>query len=391
MSRSALPAPTGAFQFLPVDRVVFGPGRVSDLAEEVERLGGERAFIITGRSLATKTDHVRRVEQLLGDRHAGTYAETRQHVPSRDVIEAAAHARAAGADLLIGLGGSSPVDCAKLVALTLAEGWTEAGQLNAKADRRNRQPPARPPISQVAITTTLSAGEFTMSAGVSNEETGFKGGYAHPSLAPKVVVLDPELTLATPRELWLSSGIKALDHAVERLYAPNRQPLISAACREAVRLLLTYLPDSVGEGDTTAARGQSQVGAWLSIFGFNNVGTGLSHAMGHQLGARCGVPHGFTSCITLPHAIRHLGRRSPEALAEAAEALGVAPDQPELGERVGQRVADFVASLGLPARLRDAGVAREQLGPLAAATAHEIEGRNLATEAELRELFEQAW
>src|SRR5919206_1010914 len=108
---------TGVFQCLPVERVLFGPGRVEALGEEVDRLGGRRAFIITGRSLATKTDIVRRVEQLLGERHAGTYAETRQHVPSRGVIEAADRARAAGADVLISLGGSSPVDCAKLMAL----------------------------------------------------------------------------------------------------------------------------------------------------------------------------------------------------------------------------------------------------------------------------------
>src|SRR5215211_7655233 len=142
MPRCAMPGPAdalmGTFQLLPVDRVLFGPGRVEALAEEVERLGARRAFIITGRSLATKTDLVQRVERLLGERHAGTFAKTRQHVPSQGVIEAAGQARSAEADLLVGLGGSSPVDCAKLVALTLAEAWTEAEQLNTRADRRHR-------------------------------------------------------------------------------------------------------------------------------------------------------------------------------------------------------------------------------------------------------------
>jgi alcohol dehydrogenase class IV len=335
---------------------------------------------------------VRRVEGLLGERHAGTFAEARQHVPSRGVIEAARRAREAGADLLVSVGGGSPVDCAKLVAFVLAEGYTEAEQLNARADRRNRQPPAREPIPQVAVTTTLSAGEFTMSAGVSNEETGYKGGYAHPSLAPKVVILDPELTLATPRELWLSTGIKALDHAVERLYAPTRQPLTNATCREAVRLLLGHLPASVAEDrDTLADRGRCQAGAWLSIFGMNNVSTGLSHAIGHQLGAACDVPHGITSCIAMPHAIRHLGRRSPAALADLAGAFGLASDDPEVGESIADRVASFVAGLGLPTRLRDAGVERERIGALAAAIAHELHGRVAVTEAELRGLLAAAW
>lgn len=383
---------TGAFRFLPVDGVLFGPGQVTALPGELERLQRRRAFIITGRSLATKTDLVRRVERLLGERHVGTFAETRQHVPSQGVIAAALQARSAGADVLVSVGGSSPVDCAKLVALALAEEWTDADQLNARADRISRVPPARPPIPQVAITTTLSAGEFTMSAGVTNEKTGYKGGYRHPSLAPRVVILDPELTLATPRQLWLSTGIKALDHAVERLYAADRQPLTVALCREAIRLLLRHLPASTAEaGDTLADRGRCQVAAWLSIFGMNNDGTGLSHSIGHQLGARCGVPHGVTSCITMPHVIGYFGRRSPSMLADLAEAFNVPADEPEIGQLIGARVANFVASLGTPVRLRDAGVPREQIEPLAAAVLQELHGRDPATVEDLQALLTAAW
>ena len=383
---------TGAFRFLPVDGVLFGPGQVESLPTELERLGGRRAFIITGRSLATKTDIVRRVERLLGERHVGTFAETRQHVPSQGVIAAALEARAAGADVLVSVGGSSPVDCAKLVALALAEEWSDAEQLNARADRTSQVPPARPPIPQIAITTTLSAGEFTMGAGVTNEKTGYKGGYRHPSLAPRVVILDPELTLATPRQLWISTGIKALDHAVERLYAADRQPLTVALCREAIRLLLRHLPASTAEaGDTLADRGRCQVAAWLSIFGMNNDGTGLSHSIGHQLGARCGVPHGVTSCITMPHVVGYFGRRSPSMLTDLAEAFDVPADDPEIGQLIGARVANFVASLGIPARLRDAGVPREQIEPLAVAVVQELHGRDPATVEDLRALLAAAW
>jgi alcohol dehydrogenase len=385
---------TGAFRFLPIDGVLFGPGQVEALPSELERLGGRRAFIITGRTLATKTDLVQRVERLLGERLVGTFAETRQHVPSQGVIAAALQARAAGADLLVSVGGSSPVDCAKLVALALAEEWTDADQLNARADRTSQVPPARLPIPQIAITTTLSAGEFTMGAGVTNEKTGYKGGYRHPSLAPKVVILDPELTLATPRQLWLSTGVKALDHAVERLYAADRQPLTVALCREAIRLLLRHLPASTADaevGDTLADRGRCQVAAWLSIFGMNNDGSGLSHSIGHQLGARCGVPHGVTSCITMPHVISYFGRRSPSMLADLAEAFDVPADDPSAGQLISSRVANFVASLGTPVRLRDAGVPREQIEPLAAAVVQELHGRDAATLEDLRELLAAAW
>lgn len=385
-------APSGIWHFLPVDRVIFGPGRVEMLPQQVDQLGGRRVFVITGRSLATKTDLVQRVERLLGERHAGTYAETKQHVPSLGVIEAARQARAARADLIVSFGGGSPVDCAKLVALALAEDWTDVAQLNARADRSNTSPPARPPIPQIAVTTTLSAGEFTASAGVTNEATGFKGGYGHPSLAPKVVILDPELSLATPRQLWASTGLKALDHAVERLYSPDRQAMTIALGRETVRLLMTHLPRSIAEsGDTIPHRGQCQVAAWLSIFGMNNVRVGLSHALGHQIGARCDVPHGITSCITMPHVIRHLGRKAPETLDDLAAALDIRPGTPNVGEVAAERIATFVKELGLPGRLRDAGVAEDQIEPLAAATAHEIRGRNLATDDELRAILRAAY
>lgn len=381
-------APSGVFQFLPVERVIFGPGRVEALPGQVDALGGRRVFIITGQSLATKTDLVKRAETLLGKRHAGTFAETKQHVPSRGVIEATRQAREAGADLIVSFGGGSPVDCAKLVALGLVEDWTDTSQLNARADRTNRTPPAREPVPQIAVTTTLSAGEFTSAAGVTNEETGFKGGYGHPSLAPKVVILDPDLSLATPRQLWASTGLKALDHAVERLYSPNRQPVTNATTREAVRLLLEHLPASVDEKrDTIPHRGQCQVAAWLSIFGMNNVSVGLSHALGHQIGARCDVPHGITSCITMPHVITFMGRRAPDQLYLLEEALSILPGTSVSGEEAAERVATFVQRLGLPARLRDAGVTEDHLEPLARATAHEIRGRDLATEEELRELL----
>ncbi len=385
-------APKGVFQHLPIERIVFGPGQVEMLGSQLDQLGARRAFVITGRSLATKTDLLQRVERLLGDRHAGTYAQTRQHVPSRGVMEAARQARAVGADALVAFGGGSPVDCAKLVALALAEGWTEATQLNANADRARRIQPSRTPVPQVAVTTTLSAAEFTGNAGVTNEETGYKGGCGHAGLAPKVVILDPELTMATPWQLWASTGLKALDHAVERLYSPNRQPITNTLCSEAVRLLMEHLPLSRADRvDALVHRGQCQVAAWFSIFGMNNVSTGVSHALGHQIGASCGVPHGVTSCITLPHVVRYLSRTSPGALAYLARAFGLAADDAAAGQKVGDRIAQFVAELGLPHRLRDAGVAQDRLEALAAATAHEIEGRGLATHEDLRELLAAAW
>lgn len=385
-------APRGTFQFLPIKGVVFGPGQVETLPAQVDGLGARRAFVTTGQSLATRTDLVRRIEALLGTRHVGTFAQARQHVPSRAVMEATRQAREAGADVLVSFGGGSSVDSAKLVALGLAEGWTEAAQWNAAADRSRRLQPSRTPLPQIAVTTTLSAAEFTSSAGVTNEETGYKGGCNHPSLAPKVVVLDPELTLSTPWQLWASTGIKALDHAVERLYSPNRQPITNVLCAESVRLLMEHLPRSGVEApDAVARRGHCQMAAWFSIFGMASVSTGLSHALGHQLGSSRGVPHGVTSCITMPHVVRYLGRTSPAALGDLARAFGVDPDNPSVGQVIGNRIAQFVAELRLPGRLRDAGVPQDAIDTLAAHVSQEIRGRNLADAEAVRALLTAAW
>jgi alcohol dehydrogenase len=386
------PAPHGVFLYPLADRVLYGPGQVAALPDEVARLGGRRAFVITGRSLATTTGIVRRVEMLLGARHAGTFAGISQHVPSRSVIEAAQQARDAQADLLVSVGGGSPIDGAKLVALALAEGWTEPAQLTGQATRGPRADPPRPLLPHVAISTTLSAAEFTPAAGVTDEATRFKGGHRHPAMVPKVAILDPELTLATPWPLWAATGIKALDHAVERLLVPARQPFTSPLCREAIRLLLEHLPRSGTERpDALARRGHCQVAAWLSIYGYPHVPTGLSHALGHQMGAFWGLPHGVTSCITLPPVVRHVGRTAPAALAEVAQAFGLPGDAPDVGEQIAGRIAALVAQLGLPARLRDAGVDKAQLPPLVAATVHELQGRGLTTEDEIRSLLLACW
>jgi alcohol dehydrogenase class IV len=365
---------------------------VAALPEQLDRLSARRAFIITGRSLATRTDVIARVESLLGPRHAGTFSGISQHVPSGGAAEAARQAREAGADALIGVGGGSPIDATKLAALALAEGWEKPVDFTAHATRAARAAPPRTLLPQIAIGTTLSAAEFTGSAGVTDEATRFKGGHRYPAMVPRIVILDPELTLATPWPLWASTGIKALDHAVERLIVPARQPFTSALCLEAIRLLQAHLAVSgVDQPDALAHRGHCQVAAWLSMYGYPDVPTGLSHALGHQIGAFCGVPHGVTSCIALPPVVRHVGRSTPAALSDVARAFGLPANHPDTGEQIADRITALITQLGLPARLRDAGVQEDQLPQLLANTTHELQGRGLATEEEIRALLLAMW
>lgn len=388
--------PRGEYRSLPVDKVTFGRGALERLPAEVERLGARRALVVTTRSLAGEGKLLARVQELLGPCHAGTFAAMRQHTPSGDVWAAAAEARRVEADLLVSFGGSSAIDGAKDVAYVLAAKIPDVAELNRLAATHRGTSLDGTVLPHIAISTTLSAGEFQPAAAVTDEATRTKGGLGHAQMTPRVVLLDPSVTVATPAWLWLSTGMKALDHAVERTYSPHHQPLVDVACLEAIRLLMRHLPASRATTEEgLVARGYCQIAAWFSIFGGPNVRTGLSHVLGHQIGARFDVPHGYTSCITMPHVVRLVHRRAPDRLALIARAMGLDVPEAQAGEAVAQTIAQFVAGLGLPARLRDVGVPREGLDGVMAAANHELgtseRVRQGATPEDLAELVRAAW
>ncbi|GAB5469876.1 MAG: iron-containing alcohol dehydrogenase [Rhodospirillales bacterium] len=343
-----------SFRFTGTQEVLHGPGALTKLPQAVKRLGGERVFIVTNRSLATKTGHVEAVQRLLGRRWAGTMAAVRQHAPQGDVAAAAQAAGDAGADLLIGLGGGSPIDSAKAVAGRLA--------------REGRALP------QIAIPTTLSAGEFTPIAAATDEASGIKEVRVDHRLTPATVILDPVVTRETPRQLWASSGIKALDHAIEVLLAVQPHPLADLLAGEAIRRLRRSLLPSLADPFDLEARADCQFAAWLSIAGLPSVGIRLSHLIGHQVGARWGIPHGVTSCITLPHCMRHLAAETLPQQAGVAAAFGLRQDGPPslgLALAAADEVAAFIARLGVPTRLSEAGARTADLETVAAAVAAE--------------------
>ena len=339
------------YRFPQLEKVIFGAGALARVAAELDRWGRGRALILTGNSLATRTDLVKKLEGLLGGRWAGTYAGIRQHAPSRTVAAAVTRAREVRADALVAFGGGSPIDAAKIVALELLQ---------------DGEPQAAMP--QIAVSTTLSAGEFTPAAGITDEETRVKGLRSDPRICPRTVVLDPEVTLPTPRQLWAATGVKAMDHAIEALWSINPQPVSDALAMEAIRKLVKYLPASIAEPDNLEARGECQVAAWMSIFGMNNVGVRLSHVLGHQIGARWDVPHGVTSCITLPHCMRYLAPHTLKQQGMIAAALGISTRGrgPEaVAADAADAVEGFIRSLDLPTRLRDVGAREDELSVVA--------------------------
>lgn len=319
---------TGTHEALQTRRVYYGTGSLDRLKNESE--DAERAFVITGKSLDEKTDLVREVEALLGDRHAGTYAGISQHTPGRAVREAAR--LAADADLLISVGGGSVVDGTKAVSKELGY------------------------AAQVAVPTTLSVAELAHLVGVTNDE-GRKAGFVDRRAVPEVVIYDPLMTVETPEQLWLSTGIRALDHAVEGYLYGGPRPIVDVTALEGASRLMRLLPQTKADPDDIEVRGGLQVAAWLSYFAPANNPMGLSHNLGKRLGASYGIPHGVTSCLTLSPSLRIVKEEiDPARWQRLSNALGGDPDA---------RVAGLVKKLGLPNRISAFDVPQSDLEGLA--------------------------
>ena len=319
----------GTHTFLPTSRVHFGAGSLEKLEEEIRVF--DWIFVVTGRTLSEETDLVRRIEKVLGEKHVGTFSGMGQHTPGSAVEKAAEEAEEA--DLLISFGGGSVIDGTKAVA--------------ARLDY-----PA-----QLAVPTTLSGAEWAHAIGVTDEEAGRKSGFADPKAVPPVVILDAEVTLFTPEKLWLSTGIRALDHAIEGFLGPKEHPIEDVMGLEGARRLVAYLPRSREAPEDVGVRHELQLASWMAYFGPLNTPMGLSHNLGRRIGASYDVPHGYTSCITLAPTLEVVGDRVPrERWEQLASALGGDP---------AERVATLVERLELPSTLRDVGVPEGDLDAIA--------------------------
>ncbi|TFK90383.1 alcohol dehydrogenase IV [Polyporus arcularius HHB13444] len=266
--------------------VYYGPGSVKTaLPQLLDILGAKKALVVTGKSLFHKTDVVKTVETILRERNAygATFYEIGEHAPVAGIKAGVQKFKDVDADVIVSVGGGSPVDASKAILYFVQQ------------ERGGRYLP------QIAIPTTLSAAEYTIGAGYTNEE-GHKVAVHAPELAPSGIILDAELTLSTPERLWLSTGIRALDHAVENLYRPLVPPPIKHLCYAALADLFKYLPASKANPQDIEARQKLQIASWMSLWPIkvsSHTALGLSHALGHKLGATYGIPHGITSCLTL--------------------------------------------------------------------------------------------
>lgn len=329
-------AMTGTFTYSNPRVIHWGPGSVAQLAPELKRLQANRVALVTTRSLLAEGKLVARVRGSLGDAEAPATEVISQHAPMTEIDAAVEHATEAGVDGLVSFGGGSAIDAAKMVAVKLA-------------DRRGL---AYRGLPHIAIPTTLSVAELAGGAGYTNE-AGDKAGMRDVRLLLDTVIYDAQLTLATPMSLWLSTGIRAMDHAVEGFLSDGDHPFSDAMALEAIRRLFDSLPRAKASPADLDVRTQNQLAAWFAFTLPGPSAGGLSHVMGKQIGARHGIPHGVTSCLLLPHVMHYLAEKMPERMALLGQATGS-------GNAVGD-VQHLIETLGMPQHIAEYGVGEADL------------------------------
>ena len=326
----------GLFSYSNPRAIHWGPGSLTQLEPELKRLQANRVALFTTRSLLAEGKLIGSVRGAMGDAEAPTTLVISQHAPFAQIEAAVEQATEASVDGVVSFGGGSAIDAAKIVAVKLA-------------DRRGL---AYRGLPHIAIPTTLSVAELAGGAGFTNE-AGDKAGTRDVRLLLDTVIYDAGLTLATPMSLWLSTGIRALDHAVEGFLAEGEHPFSDTMALEGIRRLFESLPRAMAAPLDIDVRTENQLAAWFTFTLPGQSAGGLSHVMGKQIGARHGVPHGVTSCLLLPHVMRYLAKKMPERIAMLGKATGS-------GDAAGD-VQHLIASLELPQHIADYGVGEPDL------------------------------
>jgi maleylacetate reductase len=373
-----------------MDEVVFGRPASEAIVEQMDRLGATRAFLMVSGTLNRETDIIENIRRALGQRCVGLFDAMPAHTPRSAVIAAAHQARAVRADLIVTIGGGSITDGAKAVQLCLANDVAtidDIDRIRAGSDGAPRL--VAPTVRQISVPTTIAGGEFSSIAGVTNEKTRVKEALRHPLLIPRATILDPWLSLHTPEWLFLSTGIRAVDHCVEGVCSREAHPYGDAQALKGLAMLAQALPRVKADPKDIEARMDCQIGTWLSTGPLaSGVPMGASHGIGYVLGAEFGVPHGHTSCVMLPSVMRWNKTVNADRQALVAAAMG-RPNQD-----AGDVLDDFIRGLGMPRSLREVNVgsdhfdriARQAMGtPWVPRNPRKIEGP-----AQVREILDMA-
>lgn len=302
-------------------RVVFGTGTLARVRDELERLAVTRALVLTTPS---QVDHGQAVARLLGDRAAGVFSDAAMHTPVDVTLAALAVFRELGADGVVAIGGGSTIGLGKAIA-------------------------ARTGAPQLAIPTTYAGSEMTPILGETS--AGAKTTRRSLDVLPETVIYDVELTLGLPVPLSGVSGLNAIAHAVEALYAPDANPIISGLAEQGIAALARALPAIVAAPGDRAARRDALYGAWLCAVCLGAVGMALHHKLCHVLGGTFALPHAETHTVVLPHAVAYNAPAAPDAMARIARALGASG-----GGDAATGLYDLAGAVGAPRSLAALGM-----------------------------------
>ncbi|MEX2525641.1 MAG: maleylacetate reductase [Gammaproteobacteria bacterium] len=344
---------TFTYEQLP-GRVVFGPGKLASINDEIERLGGNRILVVTTPEQQEQGEQLR---ALIKDRFTTAFNRAAMHVPVEIANEAREAAQEAGIDCVISIGGGSTTGLAKALRLHLD-------------------------LEHIAIPTTYAGSEMTPVWGLT--EDGIKTTGRDLRVLPSTVIYDVDLTLSLPPAIAGPSGINAIAHCVEALYSPNANPVTSLIAEEGIRALSRNLPQVINELDNREARAQTQYGAWLAACAMAAVGMALHHKLCHTLGGSFGLPHAETHTIILPYATRYNAEAAPEAMARIRRAMNT--------DDAAGGLYDLNRAIGASVALRDLGFQEKDIDRAAElATQKAYPNPAPITYEGIRALLKDAW
>lgn len=336
-------------------RVVFGAGSLQHLEREIELLGARRALVLC---TPGQRDQAERVAAIIGDRAAGIFDKAVMHVPIESAREARAEAQRLGADCAIAIGGGSTTGLGKAIAL-------DSG------------------LPILAIPTTYAGSEMTPIYGIT--EAGLKKTGKDLRVLPRTVIYDPELTIGLPMGLSITSGLNAMAHAAEGLYAQDTNPIMGLLAEEGLRAMARALPALKADPADMSARSDALYGAWLCGTVLGNVGMALHHKLCHTLGGSFNLPHAEVHTVVLPHAMAYNTRAVPDVMARIGRAIG-SPDDAAGG------LFDLAQSQGAPVALRDIGMQEADLDRAAdIAVGNPYWNPRPIERTALRQLLQDAW
>jgi maleylacetate reductase len=351
----------GRVVFGAMDEVIFGAPAAEAIVGQVDRLGASRVFLMVSGTLNRETDEIEKIRNALGSRCVGTFDAMPAHTPRAAVIAAAERARDANADLIVTVGGGSITDGAKAVQLCLANDVRTVAEIDTIRANKGVAPPMKAPkVRQISVPTTIAGGEFSAIAGVTNESTRVKEMLRHELVMPRAAILDPAITVHTPEWLFLSTGIRAVDHCVEGLCSREAHPYADAQALKGLSMLAQALPRVKADASDLDARMDCQIGTWLSMGALSmGVPMGASHGIGYVLGAVYDVPHGYTSCVMLPSVMRWNQPDNAERQALVSMAMG------HPGKNAADVLDGFIRGLGMPRSLHDVRIGPEHFDRIA--------------------------